>query len=81
MATLSPPLKRLKLSSSTSSPSPASATTDLAEQLDAAERSKYIKGKKLGEGQYADVFSAHLATDPSRIFAIKKIKVKCMSDD
>ena len=48
---------------------------DLAEQLDQQERSKYIKGKKLGSGQYADVYSAHLVTDPSQLVAIKKIKV------
>lgn len=75
MATLSPPLKRLKLSSDPTATSAPPPVADLAEQLDAAERSKYIKGKKLGEGQYADVFSAHLATDPTKIFAIKKIKV------
>lgn len=79
MATLSPPLKRLKLTStaeeSNGHPPLPQANLDLAEQLDAAERSKYIKGRKLGEGQYADVFSAHLATDPTKIFAIKKIKV------
>lgn len=51
------------------------AVTDLAEQLDAQERRKYIKGKKLGSGQYADVFSAHLVSDPSQLVAIKKIKV------
>lgn len=32
-------------------------------------------GKKLGSGQYADVFSAHLVSDPSKLVAIKKIKV------
>lgn len=48
---------------------------DLAEQLDQEERKKYVKGKKLGSGQYADVFSAHLVSDPSQVVAIKKIKV------
>ena len=32
-------------------------------------------GKKLGSGQYADVFSAHLVSDPTQLVAIKKIKV------
>ncbi|KAK4986041.1 TFIIH complex serine/threonine-protein kinase subunit kin28 [Elasticomyces elasticus] len=48
---------------------------NLADQLNDAERRKYVKGKKLGSGQYADVFSAHLSTNPSTLYAIKKIKV------
>ncbi|KAF2857261.1 serine/threonine protein kinase, CMGC family, CDC2/CDK subfamily [Piedraia hortae CBS 480.64] len=67
---IEPPAKRLKLT-----PEPESSTfADLAEQRDAEERQKYIKGKKIGSGQYADVFSAHLASDPTKLFAIKKIK-------
>ena len=78
-----PPFKRQKTSSnaplhingvsdSSSSPAPVA---DLAEQLDQEERKKYVKGKKLGSGQYADVFSAHLVSDPTKLVAIKKIKV------
>lgn len=73
-----PPAKRLKTSgASLTSPAKAVATqvADLAEQLDQEERKKYVKGKKLGSGQYADVFSAHLVSDPSQVVAIKKIKV------
>ncbi|SMR55271.1 unnamed protein product [Zymoseptoria tritici ST99CH_3D1] len=72
-----PPMKRLKLSPNGSSTTskPSAPVADLAEQLDAQERNKYIKGKKLGSGQYADVFSAHLVTDPTQLVAIKKIKV------
>jgi cyclin-dependent kinase 7 len=55
--------------------STTTTTTNLAEQLDDQERRKYVKGKKLGSGQYADVFSAHLVSDPSQLVAIKKIKV------
>lgn len=46
-----------------------------AERLDQLERRKYVKGPKIGSGQYADVFSAHLVSDPKSLFAIKKIKV------
>ena len=53
----------------------ATVEADLAERLDQKERSKYVKGKKLGSGQYADVYSAHLVSDPSSLVAIKKIKV------
>lgn len=53
----------------------ASYVADLAEQLDDQERKKYVKGKKIGSGQYADVFSAHLVSDPTKLVAIKKIKV------
>ena len=60
------------------SPAPVA---DLAEQMDISERSKYIKGKKIGSGQYADVFEATLATDRSKLFAIKKIKIAAESAD
>src|ERR1700753_2758879 len=70
-----PPFKRQKTSSQPSSASSPALVTDLAEQLDAQERKKYIKGKKLGSGQYADVFSAHLVSNPDKLVAIKKIKV------
>lgn len=73
-----PPHKKLKTDingHSSSSPIKFSAVPDLAEQLDAEERAKYVKGKKLGSGQYADVFSAHLVSDPTQLVAIKKIKV------
>ncbi|KAF2480756.1 serine/threonine protein kinase, CMGC family, CDC2/CDK subfamily [Neohortaea acidophila] len=73
-----PPFKRLKTGSNgvstASSPAP-SHMADLAEQVDAQERQKYIKGRKLGSGQYADVYSAHLVSDPTQLVAIKKIKV------
>lgn len=49
--------------------------TNLAEQLDDQERRKYVKGPKVGSGQYADVFSAHLVSDPKKLVAIKKIKI------
>ncbi|KAK5112930.1 hypothetical protein LTR62_003752 [Meristemomyces frigidus] len=76
-----PPFKRRKVpAESSSQPESSGASTsdttmDLAEQLDAQERKKYIKGAKLGSGTYADVFSAHLASDPTKLVAIKKIKV------
>jgi cyclin-dependent kinase 7 len=54
---------------------------DLAEQMDMDERSKYIKGKKIGSGQYADVFEATLVSDRSKLFAIKKIKIAAESAD
>lgn len=75
-----PPFKRQKTDAvltkahGTRSSSPA-PLADLAEQLDREEREKYVKGKKLGSGQYADVFSAHLRADPNQLVAIKKIKV------
>ena len=77
-----PPLKRRKLSPGPPDHIPVSRLSishqpaaDVAEQLDARERKKYVKGHKLGSGQYADVFSAHLVSDPSQLVAIKKIKV------
>ncbi|ESZ98997.1 serine/threonine-protein kinase [Sclerotinia borealis F-4128] len=54
----------------------ASTTFDLAEQMNENERLKYIKGKKLGEGTYANVYLGHLSTDSSVLVAIKKIKIQ-----
>lgn len=52
------------------------AGRDLAEQMNEEEKQKYIKGKKLGEGTYANVYLGHLKSDPSKLVAIKKIKVQ-----
>ncbi|KAB5575573.1 kinase-like domain-containing protein [Coniochaeta sp. 2T2.1] len=52
------------------------AKKDLAEQMNDEEKHKWVKGKKLGEGTYANVFAAHLRSDPSQKAAIKKIKVQ-----
>ncbi|KAI1075212.1 kinase-like domain-containing protein [Whalleya microplaca] len=59
-------------------PNPAAASQstylDLAEQLNEEEKRKYTKGKKLGEGTYANVYLSSLRSDPSQLFAIKKLK-------
>ncbi|KAI7020460.1 hypothetical protein D0867_05514 [Hortaea werneckii] len=77
-----PPFKRRKTTpeppshtDTSDDPNSIPLVADLSEQLDAQERKKYIKGKKLGSGQYADVFEAHLVTDTKKLVAIKKIKV------
>ncbi|PMD26046.1 Pkinase-domain-containing protein [Hyaloscypha hepaticicola] len=49
---------------------------DLAEQMNEEEKQKYVKGKKLGEGTYANVYLGHLRSDPSKLVAIKKIKIQ-----
>ncbi|TGJ86144.1 hypothetical protein E0Z10_g2586 [Xylaria hypoxylon] len=53
-----------------------STSLDLAEQLNEDEKRKYVKGKKLGEGTYANVFLGFLRSDPSQLVAIKKIKIQ-----
>lgn len=40
------------------------------------EKKKYVKGKKLGEGTYANVYLGHSRSDPTFKVAIKKIKVQ-----
>ncbi|KAI0471997.1 kinase-like domain-containing protein [Xylariaceae sp. FL0804] len=61
-------------------PNPAAAvqmnSMDLAEQLNEEEKRKYIKGKKLGEGTYANVYLGSLRSDTTRLVAIKKIKIQ-----
>ncbi|KAF8862804.1 Pkinase-domain-containing protein [Acephala macrosclerotiorum] len=54
----------------------ASSGRDLAEQMNEEEKHKYVKGKKLGEGTYANVYLGHLRDDPSKFVAIKKIKIQ-----
>ncbi|KAL2076178.1 hypothetical protein VTL71DRAFT_1121 [Oculimacula yallundae] len=55
---------------------PSNGGHDLAEQMNEDEKQKYVKGRKLGEGTYANVYLGHLRTDPSKFVAIKKIKVQ-----
>ncbi|CAD6503285.1 BgTH12-02952 [Blumeria graminis f. sp. triticale] len=49
---------------------------DIAEKMNIDEKNKYVKGKKLGEGTYANVYLGHLRLSPSTLVAIKKIKVQ-----
>ncbi|KAI2623303.1 serine/threonine-protein kinase [Hypoxylon sp. NC1633] len=72
-------------SNGTPSAVPATASTsaatlptslDFAEQLNEEEKRKYVKGKKLGEGTYANVYLGFLRSDPSKFVAIKKIKIQ-----
>ncbi|RYP61347.1 hypothetical protein DL769_007760 [Monosporascus sp. CRB-8-3] len=58
-----------------------SSSLDLAEQLNEEEKRKYVKGKKLGEGTYANVYLGHVRSDPSQLVAIKKIKVQKEYED
>ncbi|ORY72001.1 kinase-like domain-containing protein [Pseudomassariella vexata] len=53
-----------------------SASLDIAERMNEDEKRKYVRGKKLGEGTYANVYLGHLRHDPSQLVAIKKIKVQ-----
>jgi cyclin-dependent kinase 7 len=48
---------------------------DMAEQMNAAVRSQFVSGARLGEGTYAIVYAGHYRTDPSKLVAIKKIKL------
>ncbi|KAK2750114.1 TFIIH complex serine/threonine-protein kinase subunit kin28 [Myotisia sp. PD_48] len=60
--------------------SPA-AEPELAEQLNAEVRHKYVKDKKLGEGTYAVVYLGHHRDDPSSLVAIKRIKLNAEYKD
>ncbi|KAK4127563.1 Pkinase-domain-containing protein [Parathielavia appendiculata] len=59
----------------------AAMTLDPIEQLNEDEKRKYVKGKKLGEGTYANVYLGHVRHDPSTLVAIKKIKVQQQYQD
>ena len=56
--------------------SPTTVAHDLTEQLNEAEKAKYVKTRKIGEGTYANVYLGHLASNASSLVAIKKIKVQ-----
>lgn len=56
--------------------SPAAAAHDLTEQLNEVEKAKYVKVRKVGEGTYANVYLGHLASSPTSLVAIKKIKIQ-----
>ncbi|KAL1959512.1 hypothetical protein VTO42DRAFT_1957 [Malbranchea cinnamomea] len=62
-------------------PRAPAAEVELAEQLNAEIRQRYVKDKKLGEGTYAVVYLGHLRSDPSSLVAIKKIKVNAEYKD
>lgn len=47
----------------------------MAEYLNKQISAKYVKGKFLGEGTYANVYKGHLRSDPSKFIAIKKFKI------
>ncbi|KAF2842856.1 serine/threonine-protein kinase crk1 [Patellaria atrata CBS 101060] len=69
-----------------STPNPKSKASidgvlDLAERLNAETKSQYIKGKWLGKGTYANVYEAHLKSNPSQLFAIKKMIVGAEAKD
>lgn len=59
----------------TSTTTNTNASVDLSEQLNADVARKYEKGKKLGEGTYAIVYKGFVRDAPSRLVAIKKIKI------
>ena len=50
------------------------APSDLAEQLNEETARKYVKGKFIGAGTYANVYSGHLKKDSNFRVAIKKMK-------
>ncbi|KAK5104762.1 TFIIH complex serine/threonine-protein kinase subunit kin28 [Lithohypha guttulata] len=47
---------------------------DMAEQMNRDVEMKYVIGKKIGEGTYADVHKAHLRDDPNYLVAVKRFK-------
>ncbi|KAI1377394.1 serine/threonine-protein kinase [Hypoxylon crocopeplum] len=83
---VSSPLKNVNSAQASSNGTPSAApnpgavaaptSLDVAEQLNEEEKRKYVKGKKLGEGTYANVYLGFLRSDPSKSVAIKKIKIQ-----
>ncbi|KAF1920098.1 serine/threonine-protein kinase-like protein [Ampelomyces quisqualis] len=63
--------------SPTAAPAVSSAndgSLDLSEQMNDEVRQRFVSGKKLGEGTYANVYAGHYRDDPTALVAIKKIK-------
>ncbi|KAF2749330.1 serine/threonine-protein kinase crk1 [Sporormia fimetaria CBS 119925] len=49
---------------------------DAGAQMNEQVRNRYVIDKKIGQGTYADVFSAHVRSDPSKLVAIKRIRLQ-----
>ncbi|KAF2710396.1 serine/threonine-protein kinase-like protein [Pleomassaria siparia CBS 279.74] len=60
---------------------PSNGTADLAEQMNDDVRNQFVSGAKLGEGTYAIVYAGHYRHDPTRLVAIKKIKLNTTLKD
>ncbi|KAF2197048.1 Pkinase-domain-containing protein [Delitschia confertaspora ATCC 74209] len=79
--TLAAKTKALAVQNAASSPlssgasTPTEGTMDLAEQMNDQTRKQFVTGARLGEGTYAIVYAGHYRHDPTRLVAIKKIKV------
>ncbi|KAL6709700.1 TFIIH complex serine/threonine-protein kinase subunit kin28 [Coniothyrium glycines] len=80
--------RALALLNSKPGPAPAIASSaaidggqDLAEQINNEVREQFVQIKQIGEGTYANVFSAHYRHDPSALVAIKRIKLNAEFTD
>ncbi|TVY36572.1 Serine/threonine-protein kinase [Lachnellula subtilissima] len=76
LSSAAPSSKGLTPEASTKASDALAPVQDMAEQMNEEEKHKYVKGKKLGEGTYANVYLGHLVTSPSTLVAIKKIKIQ-----
>lgn len=59
----------------TAASSPGEPSLDLAEQMNQKIRDSYVLGALLGSGTYANVYAGHYRSDPTRLVAVKKIKI------
>lgn len=59
----------------------AAGGLDLAEQMNDEVRRQFVTGAKLGEGTYAVVSAGHYRNDPSKLVAIKKMKLNAEFKD
>ncbi|KAF2031804.1 Pkinase-domain-containing protein [Setomelanomma holmii] len=53
----------------------ADSSLDMAEQMNNEVKDRFVWGKRLGEGTYAHVYQAHYRNNPTKLVAIKKIKI------
>lgn len=68
-------------SAASAATTPADGELDLAEQMNDDVRRQFVYGPRLGEGTYAVVYRGHFRKDPSKLVAIKKMKLNAEFKD
>ncbi|KAJ4301314.1 TFIIH complex serine/threonine-protein kinase subunit kin28 [Kalmusia sp. IMI 367209] len=63
------------ITSAASTPGATEKDKDLGAQMNDEVRDRFVFGARLGEGTYAIVYRGHLRDDPSKLVAIKKMKI------
>ncbi|PVI03800.1 serine/threonine-protein kinase crk1 [Periconia macrospinosa] len=67
--------KTLAILNNSRATTPGEGTADLAEMMNKDVREQFVEGKFLGSGTYATVYAGHFRADPTKLVAIKKMRI------